>query len=77
MESTRIAVVQMKAEINMIAENLKRIKHFIDRANDEKVSIICFPELCINGYSRDKAGEFSETIPGPSSLYILDLAIER
>ncbi len=77
MESTRIAVVQMKSEINMIDENLKKIKHFIDKAHAEEVNIICFPELCINGYSREKAGEYSERIPGPSSLYILDLAIER
>lgn len=47
----KVAAVNFEIKIGNIEENTKRIIHYIDRAVDEKVELVVFPELCITGYS--------------------------
>lgn len=46
----KIATVQLPAN----KFELATIKHYLQRANDESIDIICFPEGYLNGYTREE-----------------------
>ncbi len=59
--------------------NLRRIKGYIEAAAKSGAELIVFPEMCLQGYSDDKAAgdkaskmhnKEAETVPGASSLEI-------
>lgn len=74
MEQTRVALVQMNAQLAATTTNLNKMEAFIKEAAGQKVDIICFPELCVQGYSRNCSGPTAESLPGPSSERIIDMA---
>lgn len=74
MKETRIALVQMQAETGNVKGNLKKISSFAEKAAEQKVNIICFPELCITGYNKTKGLLKPETLSGPSAQAISSLA---
>ncbi|MGF7184573.1 putative amidohydrolase [Desulfitispora alkaliphila] len=74
MEPSRIAMVQMTARVGAAEENLAKVKKYVEEAKRKNVDIICFPELAVNGYNRERAAETAEHIPGKSSQYAIELA---
>lgn len=74
MEKVRIALVQMQSRFGATKENIEKIAAFVREAAGRKADLVCFPELCIHGYDREKARLAAETIPGDSSLAISSLA---
>lgn len=70
MLETRIALVQMQAKNGMLEENMDKIEHFIRRAASKDVDIICFPELCVQGYHREKSPLAAVDIPGEATARI-------
>ena len=74
MNKTRIALVQMESMLGRAGENLVKMEQFIRQAAQQKVDIICFPELCIPCYSREQSDITAEPVPGPSSRRILAMA---
>lgn len=74
MEQTRIALVQMNARLAETKNNLDKMETFIREAADKKADMICFPELCVQGYSRHHSGPTAEPLPGPSCGRITDMA---
>lgn len=74
MLKTRIALVQMESKFSKIAYNLQKIKSYIKEAETQKVDIICFPEMCVQGYSRNHSSAAAEPIPGSSTLCIMEMA---
>jgi predicted amidohydrolase len=58
----------------MVDKNLKKIEGFIIRAGEQEVDIICFPELCLQGYGREKAGRAAVQVPGEISGRLSELA---
>lgn len=74
MEQTRIALVQMNAKLAETEINLNKMESFIREAARQRVDIICFPELCVQGYSSSISESTAENIPGPSSGRITDMA---
>ncbi len=74
MKETRIALVQMLSEIGMVEKNLRKIEKFIQEAAYMKVDMICFPELCVQGYNREKSSLTAEKIPGEISEAIQKMA---
>ncbi|MEW6696933.1 MAG: nitrilase family protein [Bacillota bacterium] len=68
MQDTTIALVQMQAKLGAIEENLVKMKHFVQGAAARQVDIICFPEMCIPGYSREPLAEMSEVLEGSPLL---------
>ena len=74
MEKVRIALVQMQSRFGATKENIEKIAGFVREAAGRKAGLICFPELSIHGYDREKAHLAAETIPGDSSLAISSLA---
>jgi len=77
MEKTRIALVQMQSHLGMVEKNLIKIEDYISRAGDGGSDIICFPEMCLQGYSRDKAGLTAVQLPGEISGRISRMAVNN
>ncbi|MBI9088921.1 MAG: hypothetical protein JEZ12_06885 [Desulfobacterium sp.] len=69
----RIALVQMDATQGK-DKNLEKIEAFATRAAQNRAEIICFPELSIPGYERNRPGPLAETIPGESSTTVSRLS---
>lgn len=74
MKETRIALVQMQSKTGAVDENMRKIKTFTREAARYKVDMICFPELCVQGYNREKAHLTADTIPGEISGVISGMA---
>jgi predicted amidohydrolase len=56
---------------------LERILHFINQAGRKEANIILFPELALTSMPRDELiPRFAETIPGPSTEKIAQLAAQ-
>ncbi|MDK2822410.1 MAG: beta-ureidopropionase [Clostridia bacterium] len=77
MENLRVALVQMQSVVGETEKNITKIKELVMDANGKNVDIICFPELAVQGYTRERANELAEDIPGPSSNYLVNLAREK
>lgn len=76
MQDITIALVQMESRFGQVQDNLAKIERFTRAAAREGAEIICFPELCIHGYQRERAQELAEPVPGESSRLISSLARE-
>ncbi len=74
MKDTRIALVQMQAETGNVKKNLQKITEFVLAAAEQRVDMICFPELCITGYNKSKGFLTPEKIPGSSSEVLRNLS---
>jgi len=77
LEKTRIALVQMQSHLGMVEKNLNKIEGYISEAADGGSDIICFPEMCLQGYSRDKAGLTSVRLPGEITGRISRRAVDN
>ncbi|CCO06963.1 nitrilase family protein [Desulforamulus hydrothermalis] len=71
MLDTRIGLVQMQAKVGRLNDNLAVMGRFVEEAAAQAVDIICFPEMCLQGYHREKAGEFAQDIT--SSAFVTSL----
>lgn len=75
MKNIRIAAVVAGAGVGKTANNLEQMRAWIKKASEHKASIVCFPELSITGYHvREDILKVAETVPGPSTAYIQELA---
>jgi len=60
--------------------NLQKMERFIEEAAQQEANIIVFPEMALQGYLADPADpgamqkKLAETIPGPSTLRLAELA---
>jgi predicted amidohydrolase len=77
MKDIRVAAVQMQAIAGQTKENLAKIIMYSEEAAARKVDVLCFPELCVQGYNRETARIMAETIPGESSEAISQLARKK
>ncbi len=73
-ESFRIALVQMDSSQGK-AKNLEKIASFVAESSREHAQIVCFPELSITGYERDRPEALAEPVPGESSLAVSRMAV--
>ena len=62
MQDLRIAMVQMNSRVAEHERNLATIARFTEQAAAQDVDIVCFPELCVCGYS---VGDPSTLEPEP------------
>jgi len=77
MKETKIALVQMESKFGCVEKNISKMEYYINTAAAQKVNIICFPELCVQGYSREYSSKFAEPVPGPSSMRLKDAAVKH
>ncbi len=76
-EKIRLALAQMASKRENKRENIKKIEEFAVKAKDQGADLVIFPELFLTGYVvRDQIYELAETIPGPSTQEIEQIAKE-
>ena len=74
-ERITLALAQISSERGNKKENLTRIEELIIQAKEQAADLVIFPELSLTGYVvKDQFYELAETIPGPSTRRIEDLA---
>jgi predicted amidohydrolase len=77
----RVAAVQFEHAAGDRDANLGKIRSFVERAAEQKVEMVLFPECCLTGYwflrhlSREELVKLAEPVfDGPSSQALMDLA---
>jgi predicted amidohydrolase len=74
-EKIKIALAQMSCKREDKAENLTKIEKTVIKAKKQAADLVIFPELSLTGYVvRDQIYELAETIPGPSTKVIENIA---
>ena len=81
MKDIRVASVQFEHADGDKRANFEKIRDFVEKAEQEKVELIVFPECCITGYwflrklSREDLAALAEPVfDGPSAQRLLALA---
>ena len=71
----KLALAQTSCKRGDKDENLRRMEKVILEAKKQSSELVIFPELCVTGYvNRDQFYELAETIPGPTTARIEDMA---
>jgi predicted amidohydrolase len=71
----KIALAQTSSKCGDKRENLKKIEKNVTQAKKQAADLVIFPELSLTGYVvRDQIYELAETIPGPSTQIIENMA---
>jgi predicted amidohydrolase len=74
-ERISLALGQISSQRENKKANLRKMEEVTLRAKDQGADIVIFPEMCLTGYVvRDQLYELAETIPGPATNKIEDLA---
>jgi len=74
-ERIKLALAQISSKRENKKENLGKIEAFAINAKEQAADIVIFPEMSLTGYVvRDQVYELAETIPGPSTKRVEDLA---
>lgn len=71
----KVALAQTSSKPEDKRENLKKIEKNVAQAKKQAADLVIFPELSLTGYVvRDQIYELAETIPGPSTKIIENIA---
>jgi predicted amidohydrolase len=74
-EKIKLALAQMSSKRENKKRNLQKIEDFTLKAKEQAADLVIFPELSLTGYVvRDQIYELAETIPGPATKKIEDIA---
>lgn len=71
----KLALAQMNFKQEDKTGNIRKIKENVAKAKKQDVDLLIFPELSLTGYVvRDEIYELAETIPGPTTKIMADIA---
>jgi predicted amidohydrolase len=74
-EKIKLALAQISSKRENKKVNLQKIQEFALKAKEQAADLVIFPELSLTGYVvRDQIYELAETIPGPATKKIEDIA---
>jgi predicted amidohydrolase len=74
-ERIKLALAQISSKRENKNENLGKIEALTINAKEQAADLVIFPEMSLTGYVvRDQIYELAETIPGPSTKRIEDIA---
>jgi predicted amidohydrolase len=74
-EKIKLALAQISSKRENKKANLQKIEEFTLKAKEQTTDLVIFPELSLSGYVvRDQIYELAETIPGPATKKIMDIA---
>jgi predicted amidohydrolase len=74
-EKIKLALAQISSKRGNKEENIRKIEKITKKAKAESADLVIFPELSLTGYViRDQIYELAETIPGPSTQRIEEVA---
>ena len=81
MQNLRAAAVQFNHQPGDKGANFAVVERFVERAVDQRIDLVVFPEMCITGYwhvrnlSREQIDALAEPVPaGESTRHLLELA---
>jgi predicted amidohydrolase len=75
MQPTRIAAVSMNGGLGEPDAVLERMAAFCERASEQNVDLILFPELVIHGHCTPNTWELAEPVPdGPATQRLIEMA---
>ena len=72
MKSVLLTMVQCRSILGRITENLSTIEQFV--AENQDSDVICFPEMCLTGYTSSNPIEYSITPDHPAIDVMVDMA---
>ena len=76
-DKIKLALAQISSKRENKQENLQKIEEITVKAKEQGADLVIFPELFLTGYVvRDQIYELAETIPGPSTQKIEQIAKE-
>ena len=58
----RIGLVQMESMVGETKLNFQKIIYLAETAHKQQISLLCFPECALNGYSPQNASEIGESL---------------
>lgn len=61
-DDCRIGLVQMESIVGETERNFNNIIHLAENAQKQDVSLLCFPECALNGYSPNHASEIANSL---------------
>ena len=61
----QIGLVQMESIVGETERNFLKITHLAEAARKQEISLLCFPECALNGYSPQYASEMGDTLDSP------------
>ena len=74
-DKIKLALAQISSKRADKDANLCRIEELAKKAKQEGADMVIFPELCLTGYViRDQIYELAETIPGPATQKVEQIA---
>ena len=74
-ERIKLALAQISSKRENKNENLGKIEALTVNAKEQAADLVIFPEMSLTGYVvRDQVYELAETIPGPSTKRVEDIA---
>jgi predicted amidohydrolase len=74
-DKIKLALAQISSKRENKEENLKKFESLTLKAKQQGADLIIFPELSLTGYViRDQLYELAETIPGPSTQKVEEIA---
>ena len=74
-DQIKVALAQISCKVGDKVHNIKKMSRYIAKARKEHAELVIFPELAITGYTmRDTIYELAESIPGPSTEKMEELA---
>ena len=76
MDDVRLSMVSMNSTLGDLNGNLSNILAMCDAASSVESDIVCFPELCLSGYSMPDSAELVTTIDSPEVGSISDKSSE-
>ncbi len=73
----KVALAQISCKRGDKAENIRKMEETVAKAKKQAAEIVIFPELSLTGYVvRDQIYELAETVPGPATKAIENIARE-
>ena len=76
MDDVRLSMVSMNSVLGDTEGNLSRMLALCDAASSVGSDIVCFPELCLSGYSMPGSTELVTTIDSPEVGAVVDKSSE-
>ena len=74
-EKIKLALAQISCKQGNKTDNIKKIEKIVTKAKSQAAELVIFPELSLTGYVvRDQIYELAETIPGPSTNILENIA---
>jgi predicted amidohydrolase len=74
-KQVKVALAQVSCKRGDKKENIRKMEEYVVEAKEQGAHLIIFPELSLTGYViRDQIYELAETIPGPSTKALENMA---